>query len=249
MEFDKNRTAQIINNFVTNSNKYTKQGFIKFGYVCENGGVRIYVQDTGIGIPDDKKSRVFSRFEKLDSFAQGTGLGLSICKSIAEAAGGKVGFESEEGKGSTFWAWIPMKIVGNDAQQSVPDTEVTTSADGITDINILVAEDNDSNYMLVETMLVDHHLERAYNGKEAVDMAKSKKYSIILMDIRMPVMDGLEATRTIRKFDDKTPIVALTANSFDSDREAALDAGCTAYLAKPVRHKELNDVIAKCLRK
>ena len=249
VEFDKNRTAQIINNFVTNSNKYTKQGFIKFGYVCENGGVRIYVQDTGIGIPDDKKSRVFSRFEKLDSFAQGTGLGLSICKSIAEAAGGKVGFESEEGKGSTFWAWIPMKIVGNDAQQSVPDTEVTTSADGITDINILVAEDNDSNYMLVETMLVDHHLERAYNGKEAVDMAKSKKYSIRLMDIRMPVMDGLEATRTIRKFDDKTPIVALTANSFDSDREAALDAGCTAYLAKPVRHKELNDVIAKCLRK
>ena len=192
---------------------------------------------------------MFSRFEKLDSFAQGTGLGLSICKSIAEAAGGRVGFESEAGKGSTFWAWIPMKVVSNSAPQTEPVVDASVPAVGLKGIRILVAEDNDSNYFLVETMLASQILERARNGREAVTMARSGKYAVILMDVRMPEMDGLEATRTIRKFDTQTPIVALTANSFDSDREAALDAGCTAYLAKPVRQKDLNDVIAKCLSK
>ena len=247
VEFDKNRTAQIINNFITNSNKYTKEGFIKFGYVCEDGGVRIFVQDTGIGIPDDKKSKVFNRFEKLDSFAQGTGLGLSICKSIAEAAGGKVGFESEAGRGSTFWAWIPMKFVNSEATQAEPVTHNSSPATGTKNVNILVAEDNDSNYILVETMLANHNLARARNGKDAVKLAQSKIYDVILMDVRMPEMDGLEATRNIRKFDDKTPIVALTANSFDSDREAALEAGCTAYLAKPVRQKDLTNLLSKLI--
>lgn len=247
VEFDKNRMTQIINNFITNSNKYTREGYIKFGYVCENGGVRIFVEDSGIGIPDDKKDRVFSRFEKLDSFAQGTGLGLSICKSIAEAAGGNVGFESEVDRGSKFWAWIPMKVTHGDtsAVDSESDSDVATAQQGV---NILVVEDNDSNYFLVETMLSEHSLERARNGQEAVDMAKQNKYDIIFMDVRMPVMDGLEATRQIRKFDDKIPIVALTANSFDSDREAALEAGCSAYLAKPVRQKDLLSVMAKLLQ-
>ena len=242
-----NRMAQIINNFITNSNKYTNEGFIKFGYVCENGGVRIFVEDSGIGIPDEKKDRVFSRFEKLDSFAQGTGLGLSICKSIAEAAGGKVGFESEVDRGSKFWAWIPMKIMQGSAPTEVHDETENVVAVGRRCADILVVEDNDSNYFLVETMLSDQNLERARNGKEAVEMAKKHKYAIIFMDVRMPVMDGLEATRNIRKFDDKTPIVALTANSFDSDREAALEAGCTAYLAKPVRQKDLTGLLTKLI--
>ena len=245
VEFDKNRTAQIINNFITNSNKYTKEGFIKFGYVCVDGGVRIFVQDTGIGIADDKKSKVFNRFEKLDSFAQGTGLGLSICKSIAEAAGGKVGFDSVEGKGSTFWAWIPMNIISLDTPQTASEGDLSETVPGLKSVNILVAEDNDSNYILVETMLAGHALERARNGREAVAKAQSKRYAVILMDIRMPEMDGLEATRQIRKFDAEIPIVALTANSFDSDRDAALEAGCTAYLAKPVRQKDLTNLLAK----
>lgn len=247
VEFDKNRMTQIINNFITNSNKYTKEGFIKFGYVCENGGVRIFVEDSGIGIPEEKKDRVFSRFEKLDSFAQGTGLGLSICKSIAEAAGGNVGFESKFGRGSKFWAWIPMKVMQGNAPVEAHDETDNVVAVGRRCADILVVEDNDSNYFLVETMLQDQNLERARNGKEAVEMAKKHKYAIIFMDVRMPVMDGLEATREIRKFDDKTPIVALTANSFDSDRDAALEAGCTAYLAKPVRQKDLTNLLSKLI--
>lgn len=248
VEFDKNRMTQIINNFISNSNKYTREGYIKFGYVCENGGVRIFVEDSGIGIPEDKKDRVFSRFEKLDSFAQGTGLGLSICKSIAEAAGGNVGFESEVDRGSKFWAWIPMKVMMGSGPVEEHNDADKVEAVGRRCADILVVEDNDSNYFLVETMLSDHNLERARNGKEAVEMAKSRKFAIILMDVRMPVMDGLEATRQIRKFDDKIPIVALTANSFDSDREAAIEAGCSAYLAKPVRQKDLLSVMAKLLQ-
>lgn len=248
VEFDKNRTAQIINNFITNSNKYTREGFIKFGYVCENGGVRIIVQDTGIGIPEEKKSKVFNRFEKLDSFAQGTGLGLSICKSIAERAGGSVGFESEENRGSTFWAWIPMKIISLDIPQEASMTTTETPTAKLKSTRFLVAEDNDSNYILVESMLAGHILERARNGREAVAMAQSMRYAAILMDIRMPEMDGLEASRNIRKFDTETPIVALTANSFDSDREAALEAGCSAYLAKPIRQKDLTELLTKLIK-
>ena len=130
----------------------------------------------------------------------------------------------------------------------MPVTDTAVASTGPKGVNVLVAEDNDSNYMLVETMLVDQNLARACNGQEAVDMAKTKKFAIIFMDIRMPKMDGLEATRQIRKFDDKIPIVALTANSFDSDREAALEAGCSAYLAKPVRQKDLLSVMAKLLQ-
>lgn len=105
IEFDKGRMAQIITNFVNNALKFTVKGYVKMGYSCVDGGIRIYVTDTGIGIPKEKHPKVFQRFEKLNEFAQGTGLGLSICKAITEARGGRIGFESEEGKGSTFWAW------------------------------------------------------------------------------------------------------------------------------------------------
>ena len=105
VNFDKNRMAQIITNFATNAIKYTPTGYIKLGYEYVDEGIRIYVEDTGIGIPKEKQDRIFHRFEKLDDFAQGTGLGLSICKAITDAIGSKIGFESEPGKGSTFWTW------------------------------------------------------------------------------------------------------------------------------------------------
>ncbi|MDD2962120.1 MAG: PAS domain S-box protein [Muribaculaceae bacterium] len=108
---DKKCFTQVLTNFVTNAIKYTKIGFIKVGYCYENEGIKIYVQDSGIGIPDSKKPKVFGRFEKLDSFAQGTGLGLSICKALMDCCGGKIGFESEHNVGSTFWAWKPFKNI------------------------------------------------------------------------------------------------------------------------------------------
>lgn len=107
---DKNRLGQVILNYATNAIKYTPKGFIKMGYKCQDDGILFYVSDSGIGISEEKKQRVYQRFEKLDEFAQGTGLGLSICKAISETSGGKVGFETEEGKGSTFWSWLPFQI-------------------------------------------------------------------------------------------------------------------------------------------
>jgi signal transduction histidine kinase len=110
VRLDKNRLAQILMNFVTNAIKYTVKGIIEMGYEKIDGNIRLYVRDTGIGIPEDKKDKVFHRFEKLDEFAQGTGLGLSICKAIVEACGGEIGFESEYEKGSFFWAVLPCRF-------------------------------------------------------------------------------------------------------------------------------------------
>jgi signal transduction histidine kinase len=106
---DQNRVSQILHNFISNALKHTSNGFIKIGYSYEEKGLMIYVEDSGRGIPDDKKNLIFNRFEKLDDFSQGTGLGLSISKAIIDSIGGKIGFESEVGKGSTFWAWIPCE--------------------------------------------------------------------------------------------------------------------------------------------
>jgi len=246
---DRSRIMQIVNNFISNATKYTKNGVIRFGYIEEDGGIKFFVEDTGIGISEDDKKRVFHRFEKLDVFAQGTGLGLSICKSVAEAVGGRVGFSSEKGKGSTFWAWLPIvpQNIEGESKNVDEDYDITVSFDNSRVLDILIVEDNDSNYMMLAAMLVGHNLHRANNGQEAVDMAKDNSYSIIFMDIKMPVMDGLEATQKIRKFDKKTPIVALTANSFDSDREAALASGCNEYMSKPVRIADLYNTMAKLL--
>ncbi len=249
IDFDKSRLTQIINNFMSNAFKYTKQGSIKYGYELVDSGIKVYVSDTGIGISDEDKPRVFKRFEKLDTFAQGTGLGLSICKSIVEAAGGKVGFQSQQGKGSYCWAWIPVQV---NTDQHKPSTDVvelkSEHKPNDSRLNILVAEDNDSNFLLIQAILSGHQVFRAANGQEAVSMANSNSYNIIFMDVKMPLMDGLEATRNIRQFDTQTPIVALTANSYNSDREAALAAGCNAYMPKPIRSAQLFKIISElCL--
>lgn len=126
--------------------------------------------------------------------------------------------------------------------------EKITSSSSIPDGNtgsILIAEDNDSNYLLVKAILRSSNLERAVNGAEAVEMAKGKRYSIILMDLTMPVMDGLEATRKIRAFDKEIPIIALTANAFDSDRDDAMAAGCNDFLTKPIKLLELENKLKK----
>ena len=249
--FDKYRFMQIFTNFATNAIKYTPQGEIVMGYECMPGQVRIYVKDSGIGIPEEKKKRIFSRFEKLDTFAQGTGLGLSICKAIADATGGEVGFKSKANIGSEFW-YIGYTDVEYVEKSEVADEDLNNkstehlSADSpvkIKNLNILIAEDNDSNYLLIKKLLKGNQLTRAITGVEAIEKIKAQTFDIVFMDMRMPVMNGLEATSLIREFNQTTPIIALTANAFDSDRENALAAGCNHFMTKPVKKRELVDLL------
>ena len=245
--FDKYRFMQIFTNFATNAIKYTPQGEIVMGYECMPGQVRIYVKDSGIGIPEEKKHRIFSRFEKLDTFAQGTGLGLSICKAIADATGGEVGFKSKANVGSEFWytgytdvEYIESsEIADEDLYNNNTERSSADSSVKIKDLNILIAEDNDSNYLLIKKLLKDNQLTRAITGVEAIEKIKAQTFDIVFMDMRMPVMNGLEATSLIREFNQTTPIIALTANAFDSDRENALAAGCNHFMTKPVKKREL----------
>ena len=251
---DKNRVIQVITNYVSNAFKYTPRGKVTMGYTYENGGIKVYVEDTGIGIPESRHSQTFERFAKFDDFAQGTGLGLAICKAITEASGGKTGFNSKENVGSTFWAWFPCKARITKEEEKENESEkikndlitkteiVNTKGNGY---NILVVEDNESNYMLVKAILNNYSLTRVTNGADAIDMARDYKYDAILMDIRIPVINGLEATRQIRLFDTTTPIIAVTANAFNSDRIAAKEVGCNAFISKPIKRLELEEIL-KC---
>lgn len=253
---DKNRLTQILTNYVTNSIKYTPKGIIEMGYEVVDEGIRLYVRDTGIGIQDEKKKKVFHRFEKLDQFAQGTGLGLSICRAIAEACGGRVGFESEHGKGSLFWAILPCEVEIRSAEASdySQDTENVTEDNDkkaiVSEENsrkqktILVVEDIQSNFLLVSVLLRNkYNLLHALNGQEAIEMLHAHSVDLVLMDMKMPVMDGLTATKEIRKFNTEIPIVALTAHAFESDRIAAEEAGCNGYLVKPIDKVKLMQVL------
>ena len=254
---DRNRVAQIITNYVTNAIKYTPEGIIEMGYEYREEGIYFYVKDSGIGIPDEKKNKVFHRFEKLDEFAQGTGLGLSICKAIAEAMGGNVGFESEYGKGSLFWALLPCeveipseitlqraeRVASSDKKDIVAGTSSSNTPGRKT---ILVAEDIQSNYQLVSALLRKRfNLVHAANGQEAIEILHKRHIDLLLMDMKMPVMDGLTATVEIRKFNAELPIIALTAHVFENDRLTAMDAGCNEYLVKPIDRAKLMAVLKK----
>ena len=256
VKLDRNRLVQVGTNFITNAIKHTKKGYIRMGYEYVDEGVKIYVEDTGCGIPKEKQNKLFQRFAKLDDFTQGTGLGLAICKAIVDAQGGKIGVESDPGKGSTFWAWFPceaeiveLEEIESDAvNQEVEREEIFPLTPGkpqhSSDVlsskkSVLVAEDIDSNYMLVKAILKTFELTRAKTGEEALRLASTCHYDAILMDMKMPVMNGIEATKSIREFDKVTPIIAVTANAFDSDREEALKAGCNTFVTKPLKKSDL----------
>ena len=284
VRMDANRLAQVVLNYATNAIKCTYRGEIRMGYRRQGEGIYFYVSDTGIGIPDKDKPRLYRRFEKLNEFAQGTGLGLVICKVVTEASGGRVGFESEEGVGSTFWSWVPCEIMriggeaeagGQEAAQldagldngldagegtenlsastdepSPADPDSEPSSDGHTDKKtILVVEDIESNYLLMTILLgnMGYQFTRAADGVEAVEKVLSEHFDLVLMDIKMPRLGGLEATREIRKTNREVPIIALTAHAFNSDKEAAIAAGCNGFLVKPIDRNALAGTLRRFL--
>ena len=246
---DKNRLIQVITNFINNAVKFTDEGSITLGYRTEGGELLFHVEDTGSGISEEHRQSIFDRFVKLNSFAQGTGLGLSISKSIVEQMGGRIGVESEVGRGSRFWFTIPAVTCDAPEKKNAAPAPRPAAVHGDGRLpRLLVAEDTDSNYLLVSLMLRrEFDIVRASDGEEAVRICRELKPAAILMDVKMPGMDGLEATRRIRAFDPSVPIVAVTAFAYDRDRQKALDAGASEYLSKPLNGERLRQTLRELL--
>ena len=250
MRGDRNRLMQIITNFINNALKFTTEGSIRLGYYIRGKEIEFYVSDTGIGIPARNLDAIFERFVKLNSFIHGTGLGLSICKSMVEQMGGRIGVDSEEGKGSRFWFILPLEQTeGASAEGNSMMAAAAKSSGSAKDKPVvLVAEDTESNFILVSTVLKKKYtIFWAHTGMEALEIYHREHPDIILMDVRMPELDGLETTRRIRQEDTQTPIIALTAFAFDSDKTKSLEAGCNAYLSKPVNAVKLKQIMEELL--
>ena len=245
---DRNRLSQLMINLLNNAMKFTQAGSILFGYkLKDDNTLWFYVEDTGCGIPENKRKDIFGRFVKLNTFAQGTGLGLSICEMIVTQMKGTIGVDSMEGKGSKFWFTLPFQpkkeLFPSEEQKPVTLEKIARS-----EVTILIAEDNSSNYRLFESILKpEYKLIHAWNGKEAVELFHQHKPQLILMDIKMPVMDGYEATAEIRKVSASVPIIAVTAYAFAQDEQRIINSGFDAYTAKPINGKILKDKISTLL--
>lgn len=240
---DKLKISSVISNLIKNAIKFTESGTIKIGCEAKREILQFYVSDTGIGIPERRKEAIFNRFEQADVGAsrafEGSGLGLSIAKSYVEMLGGKIWVESEENRGSTFYFTIPRNLEPTISRTSKHEK---TQESLTKNLRILVAEDDEISRMHLDIMLKDA-AQKIYfvdNGAAAVEMVeKHPDINIVLMDIRMPGMDGLEATQRIREFNKNITIIAQTAFAFEGDKQKAIEAGCTDYISKPFFKKDL----------
>ena len=262
IQTDSGRLRQCLMNLIGNAIKFTRRGYIHLKVSADHMQgtpfLRFDVEDTGIGIPQDKHVAVFETFSQADGSHTrqygGTGLGLTITKQLAQLLGGDLSFTSEEGKGSVFSLVIPA---GVDAELSVlsgegVQTKEAATKSVITDNlqfsgKVLVAEDSKSNQILVEKILQLYGLEvvTVDNGKEAVEKTLQGSFDLILMDIQMPGLNGLEATKKLREEGITTPIVALTAYAMPKDRANCMAAGCDDYISKPIDQDELRRVLSK----
>ncbi|MBI2253893.1 MAG: PAS domain S-box protein [Proteobacteria bacterium] len=254
---DSHRIRQVVLNLISNAVKFTLNGSVTLlvdGKVLDNGEVRLRtrVRDTGIGIDQEAVKRLFTRYAQAEQSTTrrygGTGLGLAICKQLTELMGGEIGVESQFGVGSVFWFKIPLQLGEVPARASTP-----VEAADMLSLRLLVAEDNATNQFLMRAILeaLGHQVTIANNGIEAVELANTREFDAILMDVQMPVMDGPMATREIRHLPSKAahlPIVALTANAMPGDRESYIAAGMDDYVSKPVDPAKLMDVLGRLLQ-
>lgn len=256
---DANRLTQVFSNLISNSLKHTTSGTISYGYkVLDDGqNIQFFVQDTGSGIAKEDLAHIFETYVSRDAETNknGYGLGLPLCKIIVEKLGGTISVESEKGKGSLFTVVMPFEgtIGGVNQAKTTTTTNVRTirisgRPDDLDTKKILVAEDEDSNYELVKIVLQKRYkLLRAHNGIEAVTLNEDEKPDLILMDIRMPEMNGLDATRIIKEVSTSTPVIALSAYAFEENIREAKAAGCDEFMAKPFKVENLIEMVKKYL--
>lgn len=249
---DESKLLQVMSNLITNAIKYSNSGNIEFGYtVIDKQKLRFYVQDQGTGIPKHKLNAIFKRFEQVNDEnheeVSGTGLGLSIVKGITDLMNGKVEVVSEYGKGSIFTVTIPFTKIDKD--KSIKTTKVASALDSI---KLLIAEDNGINQELFRTIFSNSTIEYiiASNGQEAVDYYKENPdIEVILMDIRMPIVDGIDAAKQILNINPKAKIIAQTAFALSSDEEKLMKEGFSDYISKPIDRKLLFKKISHLVKK
>ena len=238
---DSGRLQQVMLNLIDNALKFTEHGYVQFGYsMKDNKAIQFYVKDTGIGLSKENQRIIFNRFRQIELTASrlyaGSGLGLTISKGIVELLGGRIWIESEQGKGTTFYFTIPYQ------KPQAKKSEAEPQETNLTEYNwknkvILVAEDEEVNFRFLEAVLsrTEVQLINAVNGRQAIDLVKNiNKIDLILMDIKMPEMNGYDATREIKKIRPDIPVIAQTAFSMQNDREKSLEAGCDDYIPKPI---------------
>ncbi|MGZ2370822.1 PAS domain-containing hybrid sensor histidine kinase/response regulator [Ancylomarina sp. YFZ004] len=253
---DREKVFAIITNLVKNAIKYTNYGSIEFGYNKKGANLEFYVKDTGIGIHEERLEAIFKRFiqaDIVDKMAlQGAGLGLSITKSYIEMLGGTIWVESEEGYGSTFYFTLPYQSEKN--EEPLTDNVITLDKQDqiippeVEGLNILIAEDDEISDSLLTISIekFSNKIIKVTNGIEAVEACRNNSdIDLILMDIKMPKMDGYEATKQIRQFNKVIIIIAQTAYGLARDRKKALESGCNDYIAKPINTSTLLTLIQK----
>jgi PAS domain S-box-containing protein len=245
---DQEKIHQILSNLVSNALKYTKTGTVETGFLYLNQAIEFFVEDSGIGIPKHELPRIFEKFfrgdEVISAAIGGTGLGLNIARELVELLGGTIGVNSEQGKGSRFYFILPVEWV---EMQPESVKEGTVQATEMNELVILVAEDNHENYLLLEVLLkpMVKRIDHAVNGVEVLDMVATNHYDLVLMDIKMPVMSGIEATTLLKEKYPELPVIAQTAYAQPEEKESALAAGCNAYIVKPIRKEVLLNLIKK----
>lgn len=257
---DQNKLDSIFTNLIKNAIKYTPSGEINVGFSKKENNLEFYVEDTGIGIPEERQQAVFERFIQADiadkDARQGSGLGLAITKAYVEMLGGKIWVESQKGSGSTFYFTLP--VTSYKKKKSVAlvekpvDNDRIKSKDKTYGLKILIAEDDKPSRNYISIILNDLSAEilEAGTGIETVELCRNTNdLDLILMDIQMPGLDGYEATRRIREFNKEVIIIAQTAYALSGDREKALGAGCNDYIAKPIKKAILQEMIQKYLKK
>ena len=258
MNTDANRLIQVFSNLISNALKHTTTGSITFGFrvINEMKEIEFFVKDTGTGIPPEFIDKIFNIYASQDAEQkQGFGLGLALCKIIIEKLGGTISVDSAVNLGTTFTFVLPFdgSVGGIEQDHSTTTTNVRTirvsaRSDEMNQKTILVAEDEDSNYELVKIVLQKRfRLLRAHNGIEAVNLNEDERPDLILMDIRMPEMNGLDATRIIKEVNHDTPVIALSAYAFEENIREAKLAGCDEFMAKPFRVENLIEVVKKYL--
>lgn len=252
---DKNRLRQVLINLMSNAVKFTNQGkVVLYVVTVEKTGtdralLKFGVRDTGVGIPTDQTEKVFEAFTQLNNYNymnhNGTGLGLAICKQIIELQGGSIGVQSKVGEGSDFYFSLPVTVVEKMDTSTITNYE----SKSLPALNILVVEDNVLNQMLIKTLLIDlsanARIDIADNGQKAIDILNTQTYDLIFMDMKMPVMDGVTATSIIRSQLILTPIIALTANATQEEKEKCLQAGMNDFMVKPIDRNVLAGIVDK----